>query len=250
MIKRNIRFSRSRITVPLSLAATFNSLSVLGQLVVQDPWVLAQQLIELARQGDPAAIQRLAGWGELSQALGTPGVGLSLDQMQLATTGAAALSYDGNGLFTPIGPNLITPDGITAERVQPDYRKFEALIRSAANYLAVQADTEQRRLQLREQIRSTTARIEAALTEAEVSKYKAVLAAQTAELTSFEAERQAASSRVMVQQAINQNAAALHQQARSEDQAAAFRAANDQLTRFLKPDTKPVTIPAPRTVKP
>src|SRR5436190_23865599 len=110
-----------------SLLLPFAMTSTLAQLVVQDPLLLAQELIKLAREGDPAAIQQLAGLAQLGQSLTTPGTGLPLSSLQKAATGASAFSYDGNGLYRPVQDRVLTPSGLLVMRSEPDYRKFDAV---------------------------------------------------------------------------------------------------------------------------
>lgn len=214
-------------------------------VIVNDPIAIEQLLLQLVREGDPAMIRQLTGWEALRQSLGNPGVGLTLEQIQQSADGLKALAYDGNGLYHAVTAVIVTPDGASQARPTAEYRKFDALTRASANYLAVHDDTETRRTELRRQIRATTGQIAAATTTAEIDKLKAVLAAQNAELAALDRERDAAATRVAVQEAQNRNDQARQAQARAEDAAAAFQKANENLGRFLSPDTAPVAIPAP-----
>jgi hypothetical protein len=227
------------------LISVFTCLSVRAQVVVEDPGAIEQLVLQLARQGDPALIQQLAGLPQLRQSLGNTGVGLTLQQIQQAASGFNAFYYDGNGLYRPIQSVIVTPDGASQPRVEQDYRKYDALTAASTNYQSVHNDTETRRSELRQQIRATIAKVQSATTEAETTKLKAVLEAQSAELAAIDRERDAAATRVLIQDAENRNDKARQEHARAEDRAAAFAKANENLGRFLAPDTAPVLIPSP-----
>ncbi len=214
-----------------------------AQVIVLDPTAVDQLILQLARQGDPAAIQRLSGWDELQKSLGAAGVGTSLEKIRRNASGVNAFDYDGAGIYRAVQDAIQLPNGEILPRLEETYRKFDALTAASENYQAVQENTETRRAELEKQIRATTAGVQSATTEAEVAKLKAVLAAQSALLNSLDQERQAAAARVAIQEAENRNDAARQRQAHAEDQSAAFEQANDSLTHFLTPDTRPVLVP-------
>jgi hypothetical protein len=220
-----------------------------AQVVVEDPFVVAQQLIQLARQGDPAAIQRLPGVNQLLRSLANPGVGQTFEALQQAASAARAFTYDADGLYSAVNDRVITANAKEIPRAEDLYKQFDAVIRMVADYKAVHEDTESRRKELRDEIRATTAEAQSALTQTLVDKLKVVVTAQNAELAAIDRERDAALSRVMVQDIQNRNDAARQQEARKEDRAVAFQEANDNLANFLKPDTTPLTIPAPGSSK-
>lgn len=232
------------------LVTVLTTASASAQFVVQDPFVLAQKLIEMARQGDPAAIQRLAGFDQLSQSLVGIGAGLSLKALQEASAGLNAFDYTGNGLYRPILDRVVTPAGIVVPRSEPDYRKFDAVAMTTLNFKEVQKNVEGRASELRRQVRDTITQVLGATTRAEVQKLQALLASQGAQLASLERERDAALARVLVQDVENRNDQQRQQQARIEERAAAFQSAQSRLGRFLSPGSAPLTIPAPRTARP
>lgn len=223
------------------------ALTTHAQFIVKDPWVEAQQLIELIRRGDPALIRRLAGFDHLSKSLGDQGVGITLQEIQEVASGLNALYYDGRGLYRVVEEVIATSDGAIQPRKEQDFRKFDAVAAASQNYQAVHEDTEARRRELRQQLRATTAKVQSATTEVETEKLKAVIAAQAADLASIDREREAAATRVLVQDIENRNDKARQEQARAEDHGAAFQKAGENLARFLKPSTAPVLIPAPRS---
>ena len=208
--------------------------------------VIAQQIIELARAGDPAAIQQLAGLPQLMNSLGTAGVGRTLGKLQQAANGAEALADTANGIYCAVDGVTTTVDGKTIERLEKYYRKYAALLQAVNNYKEVDDDTESRRTKLRQQIQETMAKNQSALTAAEVDKLKSVVVAQGVELSAIDSERAAAAARVQVQEILNRSDTARQEQARLEDTTAALQEAGDKLAAFLKPDSKPLQIPAPQ----
>lgn len=222
--------------------------SVLAQ-VAQQVTVAGQQLdqlkTELKRLGDPAAIR--AGMAPaLLQSLSRTGVGQTGYALRTSATGSAGVAYDGDGLYTPPGEVITTSDGQTFQRPLEPYKKFDAITRARAALEDVMRDTEQRRQQLRSQIKSTVAQLQSAQTLAEVQKLQGVLTAQNSELAAVDRERDAAVNEVMVQNIENQTDAARQEEARGDEHAVDFRTATDKLGRFLTPDPTPVVIPDPR----
>lgn len=232
-------------TVLVLFVSLTASLSALAQFEVTDPLMLAQQVLEMARQGDPAAIHALAGLGELRDSLKSAGSGLSLDKLQKLASGLNNFGYDANGLFTPLQDRIVTPDGRETLRIEQDYRKFDAVVQTTTNFKDVQKDTEGRRLDLRGQMRDTAAQAQTAVTKAEVDKLKVVVAVQGNELASLNQEHAEAVGRVLVQDVENRNDKERQQQAQIEASSAAFKAATEKVAGFLKPDTQPALIPAP-----
>jgi hypothetical protein len=100
-----------------------------------------------------------------------------------------------------------------------------------------------RRMELRRQMQSTTRASETALTQAAVDKLNTIISAQGSELAAIDREREAAASRVLVQDILNRNDEARQKRARIEDQAAALQEASDKLAAFLQPDARPLRIP-------
>lgn len=229
--------------IVLALALGAASYQARAQWEVTDPLALAQQLTELARLGDPAAIQVLAGLGELKDNLSSPGSGLSLNKLQKLADGLKAFNYDGNGLFTPIQDRVITFDGKETLRDEKEYRKFDAITQTTANFKEVQKETEGRRLELRGQMRDTLSQAQVATTQAEVDKLKVVVAAQGNEMAALNLEHAEALGRVSVQETENRNDKEKQTQARTEEAAAAFDSASDKVAGFLKPDARPALIP-------
>ncbi|HRZ35711.1 MAG TPA: hypothetical protein P5534_05030 [Candidatus Paceibacterota bacterium] len=198
-------------------------------VIVQDPWAIAQLTLQLAREGDLAAIQQLAGMEELARSLGNAGLGLSLQKIQITTSGLNAFYYDGNGLYQAIQESILTPDGQTVARDEKRYRPQAALAATSEAFRAVDSDTKERRSLLRQQIQATLAAIQSAATQAEVEKLGALLSGQSAELAALDRERDAAAARVLVQAAENQNENGRQEKARGEERAASFRQASDTL---------------------
>jgi hypothetical protein len=134
---------------------------------------IARQI--LARNGDPAAILISSLSQTLSQ-LGQHGVARTLPDIQNNITGQSGQSSDGNGLYTPVNPDITLANGESITRPTEPYRKHEALQQTIVDYNAVITDTQPRRDSLRDAQVQTIAQLKSATTDAEVQKLKAVLA--------------------------------------------------------------------------
>jgi len=226
--------------------------SVLAQVVKEVETTLEQlqQLkTEVERLGDPASVT-LDTARALQRQLSLAGVGRTLDEIQAAASGSAALRYDGNGLYRPPGETIVTVDGRETPRSVEQYRKFDAVTQAKQTLEDVMRDTQERRQHLRQQLQRTLGQLQTATTMAEVAKLSGVLTAQNAELAAIDREREAAMSRVQMVHVENQTDAARHELAQREERAAVFRAASDKLGQFLTPNSTPVPIPDPRTRQP
>ncbi|MGE3311207.1 MAG: hypothetical protein AB7O66_14660 [Limisphaerales bacterium] len=244
-----------RAILLLFLAAT---LSATAQIPVTDVSVLAQALqevilmtqqleqakLEIQRLGDPESILPKTAT-DLIQTLSKTGEGRTLDQIQAIATGANALAYEANGLYRAPGSVLRRADGSTVGRALHVYRKFDAVTQARATLETVLGDTEVRRQEIRRQLRRTLNRLSTASTMAEVEKLQGVLTAQNSELSAVDRERDAAASRVVVQQIENQTDTERQEAARREEHLVAFRQAQERLNRMLTPERSLVRIPNP-----
>lgn len=210
---------------------------------------LEQLRHQVQRMGDPDAV-KLDAAATLIGTLEATGAGRTLEEIRAAADGAAGLRYDGNGLYRAPGEFSTTADGRQVPRHAAAYRKFDAVTQAKATLEDVMKDAQERRQQMRQQIKDTLTALQAAPTLAETHKLVGVLSAQNAELSAIDHEREAALSRVLVQQIENQNDAARQAQAEREDRAASFRAARAKLDQWLTPDTKAARIPDPRNHRP
>jgi hypothetical protein len=236
------------MAVAILLLLVGSSHTAYAQFEVQDPWVFLEDVLQLQRMGDPALIQSITGAEQLVQSLGKKGVGIALAQLQKDAAGSNALSYVANGIYRAIPATIVTDDGATEQpRALDDYKKVDAVNKASDNFNAVVDDTEQRRQELRAQIKNTTVSAETALTEAEVQKVQTVLTSQTGELAAIDDERQAAVAKVLVQDAQNHAQETRDRQAKIEEQAATMKAATANISAFLAPDTSAAQIPDPNS---
>jgi hypothetical protein len=250
---------QTHIMKPLLLILTLTAAVARAQVPVFDGAVLAQSVQQflvatqqltlvqtlLDRWGDPtrAAVQTAPA---LLNSLGLTGVGQTGLELRTSATGSAGVAYDGDGLYRPPGEVITTSDGRQFERPLEPYKKFDAVTRARAALENVMHDTEERRQQLRGQIKTTVSQLQGAETVAEVQKLQGVLTAQNAELAAIDRERDAALGRILVQGLENQTDAARQEQARQDERLVEFRAASEKLGLRLIPDPKPVVIPDPR----
>ena len=208
----------------------------------------ADQLLK--RLGDPSAIWNIAGASQTLSQLGQSGVAKSLPEIQIDTTGQSGQSYNGNGLYTPVQPDIALADGKTVTRPAEAYRKHEALQMTITDYNAVIADTQARRNTLRDAQRQTAEQLKAATTDAQIQKLKGILAAQQSELSTVSAERSEAAAKVEIQKAANEADKARQDQADDELRAASLQSALRDAMQFFDASTKPVMIPDAKQIAP
>ncbi|PWU19874.1 MAG: hypothetical protein C5B50_05440 [Verrucomicrobia bacterium] len=254
---------RFSIAVGIMSASFLQPFVVRADLPVIDPSVLAQAIeevqltieqvhqitTEVQRLGDPITI-KLPGAAAVIASLGIKGDFQTWTDLRNSATASAAFLYDGDGLYHVIGESITNADGQTTPRAGLPYRKFDAVIRAAAALEKTMNDTEVRRQHLRDEIKSTTAQLEVAPTISEVQKLQATLAAQAAELGAIDREREAAMNHLLLQHVANQTDADKQEHARLEERIVDFKTAQQKLGQFLIPNTTPVQIPDPRSVRP
>ena len=221
---------------------------VAQQLIVNNQQLFLSQT-ELNWLGNPAQA-RAQMVPALLNSLTRSGVGQTGLELRTSATGSAGVSYDGDGLYHPPGETITTSDGQQFERPAEPFRKFDAITRGRAALENVMHDTEERRQDLRSQIKSSASQLQAAPTLAEVQKLQGVLIAQNAELGAVQHERDDALSKILVQGIENQTDAARQEEARLEERIVDFRTASVKLGRLLIPNTQPVRLPDPRRILP
>lgn len=219
--------------------------AILQVMVASNQLAIAHQILDHA--GDPLSVIISSMSQTLSQ-LGQHGVAKTLPDIQNNTTGQSGQSYDGNGLYTPVTPDIPSADGQTIIRPAEPYRKHEALQQTIVDYNAVIADTQPRRDALRDAQVQTLAQIKTATTDAEVQKLNVTVAAQGSALNTVNAERSEAAAKVAIQKAANEADQARQEQADNETRAVSLQTALLQALKFFQADTKPMTLPDPRTL--
>lgn len=171
--------------------------------------------------GDPQSVVASA-ITPLVTDLTRPEVGVSLVALTGAADGAAALTYDANGLYFKVGATFTTPGGVGITRDQEAFRQFAAINGTTENFQKVSDDAASRRSQLKNEIAATIEQLRAAPTDAEVQKLSGVLTGLSAALAGTEQETGAALANVIVQDIENRNDDRKQAQALKDEQSAAF----------------------------
>ena len=219
--------------------------AILQVMLASNQLAIAHQVLDHA--GNPMSVI-ISSLPQTVSQLGQHGVAKTLPDIQNSTTGQTGQSYDGNGLYTPVTPDVPAADGQTIIRPAEPYRKHEALQQTIVDYNAVITDTQPRRDALRDAQVQTIAQLKAATTDAEVQKLKTVLAAQDSALNTVNAERAEAAAKVVTQKAANEADKARQEQADGETRAVSLQTALVQALKFFQADTKPMTLPNPKTL--
>lgn len=170
--------------------------------------------------GDPSSLLNITGANQLIGSLKQTGLGETIGQLQQTANGIQALQYTGNGLYTSLGQTFTTPGGVRVPRAEDLYRKYGAVQQSSLNFQSVSSDVLTRRANLRNQIASTTAQLQAASTDAETQKLTGVLVGYNAELATVDHEIDNAAEQVATQDVENRAEKERDDQARREERQA------------------------------
>jgi hypothetical protein len=191
---------------------------------VQQIQRLTSQLEELQQYnkafGDPSKILNITGVNGLLKDLQKTPVGKSIGDLERIANGVEALTYDANGLYQKIGKTFNTPSGQEVGRKVDDYKVFEAVNKTTQNYTNVYADVIERRKELKDEIASTTEKLQSATTDSEVQKLSGVLAGLNSALAANDKEVDQALALSLVQDIENRNDLEKQQKARTEEQKA------------------------------
>ncbi|MDX1951085.1 MAG: DUF4141 domain-containing protein [Verrucomicrobiota bacterium] len=243
--------------------------SVKAQWVVYDPTVHAQQIMDQAQDiakyvemvnnqvqqiqqltaqlqelqqynkafGDPSRILNVTGVNGLVRDLRQTTVGKTITDLQRIADGVEALTYDANGLYQQIGKTFTTPAGHEIERTVEQYKPFEAVNRTTANYTNVTADVLLRRKALKDEIAATTERLQSAQTASEVQKLSGVLVGLNSALGATDKELDQALATSLVQDIENRNDIEKQAKAQREEQQAEMREAFGNYRRTFQLNT-------------
>jgi|GEM_PF-2373955 len=159
------------------------------------------QIEELRRLGDFGDFVHIEGLDTLFKDLSTESLFKDIDAIKDLTDGKQILSNTGGGLFKEIGENFSFDGETEIERDTDRYKPAEALQRQVNNYKEVQAQTAERRGELKEAIAKAQVVAQTATTEAEAAKANATVAALQNELQTVNQEELAAANAVQMQQA-------------------------------------------------
>jgi len=185
---------------------------------------LTQQLQQIQAYvkafGNPASLLNITGANQLVGSLQLNGIGQTLTQLQRTANGIQALQYTGNGLYTSLGQSFTTPGGTTLPFNQQLYRKYGAIQDDSRNLQSVTDDVLRRRETLRNNIASTTSKLQASTTDAETQKLNGVLVGYNAELATVDHEIDNATGQIVAQDTENRADRERQDEARREERQA------------------------------
>jgi len=225
----------------LTLATFFASASLLSaQVVVIDPTAIAHaqanHVVDLAKyvqmvNNQVTQINTLTqqlqqiqayvkAFGNPEQLLNIVGANQLIGSLQRTANGIEALRYNGNGLYTSLGQTFTTPGGVQVPRLDQLYRKYGAIQQDSRNFQSVSDDVLRRRQTLRNNIASTTTKLQASTTDAETQKLTGVLVGYNAELATVDHEIDNATGQVVTQDAENRADRERQEEARREERQA------------------------------
>ena len=193
--------------------------------------------------GDPQQLQRIVGADALIGSLRQNGIGQPLATLQTTATGADALRYDANGIYHSPGTTFTTPNGTQLPRAEDVYRKFGAIQQSSLNLQSVTADVITRRDALRQQIATTTQRLQSSTTDAETQKLTGVLVGYNAELGALDREIEHAATQLTAQDIENRADQERQNTARREERRAQIEEGFRRSGEAFRLDTSAPTFP-------
>ncbi|MEO8351665.1 MAG: hypothetical protein ABI680_08035 [Chthoniobacteraceae bacterium] len=193
--------------------------------------------------GNPEQLLRIVGADELISSLQQSGVGQTIGELQQLASGVEALRYDANGLYSSLGDTFKTPSGLKLPRVEDLYRKYGAVQKASRNFQRVTDDVLTRRETLRDQISTTTQKLQASTTDAETQKLTGVLVGYTAELEAVDREIDHAAAQVATQDAENRADRDRQEQARQEERQAELRESFRRYGEVFRLETTVPTLP-------
>src|SRR6202521_5671334 len=263
----------------LTLATLFVSASLLtAQVVVIDPTAIARaqanHVVDLAKYvqmvnnqvtqintltqqlqqiqayvkafGNPEQLVNIVGANQLVGSLQQSGIGQTIGQLQRTANGIEALRYTGNGLYSSFGQTLTTPGGVQVPRLDQLYRKYGAIQQDSRNFQSVSDDVLRRRQSLRNDISSTTTKLQASTTDAETQKLTGVLVGYNAELATVDHEIDNATGQVVTQDAENRADRERQEEARREERQAQMEESSRRYGEVFRLETTPPSFPTGR----
>ena len=208
---------------------------------------LTQQLQQIQAYvkafGNPATLLNISGANQLVGSLQQTGVGQTLTQLQRTANGLQALQYNGNGLYSSLGQSFTTPGGAQVPRIEQLYRKYGAIQQDSQNFQSVTSDVLRRRENLRNNIATTTTKLQASTTDAETQKLTGVLVGYNAELATVDHEIDNATGQVLTQDAENRADREREDQARREERQAQMEESTRRYSEVFRLEDTPPQFP-------
>lgn len=183
---------------------------------------------QTAIMGDPALVGTLVGAQAVYGSIDSSKIGQNRSKI-LET---AQVFQDAFGIYTALAQTFTGPDGKQHERNANLYRAIAAITRAGQNHDAVYDDATTRRDALRQAVKETLQKVEAAATDAEVQKHQAVLQAQAIELAAIDHEVLFAANQAKLQDIEKRNALEREVTAQNEQHAVDVQAAFQNLRAF------------------
>lgn len=211
---------------------------------------LTQQLQQIQAYvkafGNPEQLLNIVGANQLIGSLQQSGIGQTIGQLQRTANGIEALRYNGNGLYTSLGQTFTTPGGVQVPRLDQLYRKYGAIQQDSRNFQSVTDDVLRRRENLRNNIASTTTKLQASTTDAETQKLTGVLVGYNAELATVDHEIDNATGQVVTQDAENRADRERQEEARREERQAQIEESIQRYGEVFRLENTPPQFPTDR----
>jgi len=182
-------------------AAMVEQLSRQATQIANEVRQIQQLETQLKRMGDMANVKTIVGFSELRTDLGLPSKALTWKEGLELVSGSGLFGDSRGGVFRPISPDFRDFDGAVIERDPAAYKQAHDLTVTVDEFKTVQADVYARRENLRRAIGQTSEALQAADTEAEQMKVKAVLDAQYGQLAALDTEISLSAAQVQVKAA-------------------------------------------------
>ncbi len=195
---------------------------------------LEESRYQTAIMGDPALVGTLSGAEAVYGSIATG----KIAQTRSTILASAEVFQDAFGIYTALAQTFSGPDGKQHQRNANLYRAIAAITQAGQNHDAVYDDATARRDALRQAVKETLLRVEAATTDAEIQKHQAVLQAQAIELAAIDHEVLFAANQAKLQDIEKRNALEREITAQSEQHAVDIQSAFQNLRAFSSPFPK------------
>jgi hypothetical protein len=180
---------------------------------------IENQILELERLGNPQTYINLLNLGEFAQTVTSleTGIGQTISGFRAIETGAMALSYTGNGLYSDL-TGMVDRFGNPVAFNTVDFTKFSVVNGSVQSYMTQQATFNTQMQSLQSQLQVAIQKLNSAPDLISAVKYHALISSLHGQISALTANSVLNGQATMVQQAANQNDAARTTEARRQQE--------------------------------
>lgn len=182
-------------------AAMVQQIAKQGEQIANQVRQIQQMEDQLKRMGDMSRVKAMIGLPELKLDLGLPTRIRTWTERIATIDGHGVFGDTRGGIYRNIASDFSDFDGAAIARDPNLYKPAQDITSTVDNFKEVQTDVYARRRELKRAIAKTNEALEAAETEAEQQKLKAVLDAQYNQLAALDSEVELSAAEIQVKAA-------------------------------------------------